>query len=83
MTRVENMMSADEPVFFCMADSTNKLCEIRHIVARMVISRMLMDKDAMIAMGAYSVRKVLEMNTIAASPGSPTNENRGDSHDAI
>ncbi len=52
MTRVENMMIADEPVFFCMADSTNKLCEIKHIVARMVISRMLMDKDAMIAMGA-------------------------------
>jgi len=32
---------------------------------------------AIMAIGAYSERKMLEMKTIDASPGSPINENRG------
>ena len=33
------MIRADEPVFFCIAVSTKRLWEIRHIRARIVISR--------------------------------------------
>ena len=60
-----------------MALSMIILCEIRHIRARMVISLMLRGRVAIIAIGAYSGRNMLEIKTIADSPGSPMTEKRG------
>lgn len=56
---------------------------MRHIKAKMVTSRRSSDNVAIMAMGAYNVRNMLEMNTIADSPGKPTTEKTGAKYDAI
>jgi hypothetical protein len=52
-------------------------------MARMIISRISNDKVEIIAIGAYSERKILEIKTIADSPGKPIFEKMGVSNDAI
>jgi hypothetical protein len=73
----KNIIKKDEPVFFCIAVSTIKLCETKHIKARMVISRNDKGRVEIIAIGPYKGKKILEIKTIAASPGSPRIENTG------
>jgi len=67
----------EEPVFACMDDSTIKLCEIRHISAKIVASRISNDMDVINAIGAYKGQKTLVIKTIAVSPGNPINEKTG------
>jgi hypothetical protein len=68
----------EEPVFACMDDSTMRLCDTRHIIARMVASLNPNDIEVINAMGAYSGPKVLVIKMIAVSPGNPTSEKSGE-----
>lgn len=80
--RSKNMIAAGDPVFFWMAVSTIRLCETRHINARIVISRIVSDKVEIMAIGPYNGRKILDINTTADSPGNPISEKTGASSDA-
>ena len=51
LSRRKNMIKADEPVFFWIAVSTKRLCEMRHIRARIVISRISNGSVDMMAIG--------------------------------
>jgi hypothetical protein len=62
---------AEEPVFFCIAVSTKRLCEIRHIIASIVISLIVSGSVLIIAIGPYKGRNMLEIKTTADSPGRP------------
>ena len=77
------MIRADEPVFFCIAVSTKRLCEIRHISARIVISRISNGSVDIMAIGPYKGMKILVINTTADSPGKPIRENAGERNIAI
>ena len=75
--RKTTIKAAEVPVFRCTAVSTKRLCEIKHINANRVISRNGKFKVAIMAIGAYNGKKMLEIKTMAASPGKPIKIKKG------
>ena len=74
--RKTTIKAAEVPVFV-VRRFLPRLCEIKHINANRVISRNGKFKVAIMAIGAYNGKKMLEIKTMAASPGKPIKIKKG------
>ena len=70
-TRNATILQNGEPVLWVMAHSTGRLWLIKHIMARIVASRIVRTMLVITAIGAYNGKKQLVIKTIALSPGRP------------
>ena len=77
------ILQKEEPVLDWTDDSTIRLCEIRHINARIVASLTPKDIEVINAIGAYKGVNMLVRKIMAVSPGRPTNEKSGDKRTEI